>query len=82
MMVRLIWVDGPDGNPVQAEDAPTECGHGHRQLGPKWGQCPEPTCRVMVRLWKCLASGCDEVLVDDEHVHRAGPMPPGVHAGG
>jgi hypothetical protein len=81
-MVRLIWVDGPDGRPVQVEDAPTECGRGHRRLGPKWGQCPTPTCRMMVRLWKCLAGGCDEVLVDDEHVHRDGPMPPGVHAGG
>jgi hypothetical protein len=65
-MVRLIPVES-NGKTVWVEDAPTACPAGHEQLVPTWGPCP--ACRFMVRLWKCRADGCDEVLVDDEHVH-------------
>jgi len=80
-MVRLIPVAGKNGATTWVEDAPTACGRGHRRLGAKWGQCPLGTCRAMVRLWDCREPDCDEVLVDDEHVHRVQP-PPGVHQGG
>lgn len=79
-MVRLIPVE-KNGRITFVEDAPTACGNGHERLGPTWGQCPVLTCRQMCRLWKCLVDGCDEVLVDDEHVHRD-QAPPGAATGG
>jgi hypothetical protein len=67
-MVRLIPVE-VNGKTVWVEDAPTVCPAGHEQLVPTWSVCPQ--CGDLVRLWKCRAGGCAEVLIDDEHVHDA-----------
>lgn len=76
-MVHLIEVADKRGRKTWREDAPKRCPNGHEHLGAKWGQCPVTTCRKMGRLWDCREPGCDQVLVDDEHVHR-GEVPPGV----
>ncbi len=60
------------GKPAWAEQAPEACFEGHTELRPGSG-CPE--CGVRrVRKWTCDV--CGEVLVDPDHVHRDGPLPP------
>lgn len=65
-MVRLIPVER-GGRIVWIEEAPDRCPDGHEQLAPSTGGCPQ--CHEPVRKWTCRASGCEQVLIDDEHVH-------------
>jgi hypothetical protein len=76
-----MWITDRDGKRVLAEVPPEQCSRGHKRLGPVWGQCPEPTCRVMGRVWRCLEPECAELVVDPEHEHR-GSAPLGAHEGG
>lgn len=43
---------------------------GERRLRPGWGECPEPTCREMGRIYECPRW---HVTVAPWHVHRAVP---------
>ncbi len=73
-MVRLIPVE-VKGKVEWTPDAPDGCPCGFRGIllaGPRG--CPE--CAMRVWSWACPS--CGEVQVDDEHVHRDGPLPPSV----
>jgi hypothetical protein len=64
------------------EVSPADCRNGHRRMAPTWAQCPEESCRAMCRQWQCFADGCDELVVDPDHVHRGEPLSEGVRRGG
>ncbi len=76
-MVRLIPVD-VRGKIEWGPDAPDTCPCGYEGvLPPTWGGCP--VCHVPVMRWRC--PDCRELQVDDEHVHRAGPLPASARRG-
>ncbi len=73
-MVRLIPIE-VKGEIAWTPDGPDTCPCGfHGEIGGGVGGCPE--CAMRVWRWTCPA--CGQVQIDDEHEHRAGPMPPSV----
>lgn len=77
-LIRVVH----DGRPVWVEAAPAACPEGHYRLGATWAPCPDDDCRRMCRQWRCLEGGCKQRLIDPDHEHRGGPVPPGVQPAG
>lgn len=68
----------PTGRGQETREVPERC-PAHGDMTPTTGQCPNASCREMIRLYRCLH--CDERGRDPDHVCRA-EVPRGVHRGG
>jgi hypothetical protein len=68
------------GRGQETAEVPERCPE-HGDMAPSQGQCPDVTCRQMIRLYRCLVDGCGQRGADPDHVHRDA-VPRGVHHGG